>query len=388
MKASALFCMVIFASAFTAATTIPRPAWTVRVTEKYPFRAFGLPKHSRDQLAPVWKRQQGVAFVAENVLAVYQVTENQDLRVEHRDASSGAGRYILQAVFFDSRTGEELRTLRLVTAGSLYSQILPTHDGNFLVQTGALIRLYSPTFQETTSRAVPLHTDARGEALEISVVPPGKYIHIKHSWTNGPRGQWGTEQYLLNSDNLQKIEQAHPSDIAFWLLGNALFPELQGEEPGVFADDGHWLHLNFVPPDNDCIAFVIQGLPGRGPGGTGVGGNGCKDLTVFARDGRMLWDIHIKKERIANFVSNGNLVALALYHHRINPLDLDLSPQPVGISLLDLSKRAERCHIPTALSKTATALPHLFFDLSDSGSLALLRGDELSVYKLEHCGGR
>lgn len=360
--------LVIVVEAGTRDKPCDSPIWTVDLSARYQFRPFGLVKHPRNQPPLLWRTQQGIVFISPQTLAIYQVRELEDLPpIQPRDESRGGGKFVLQIVFLDSSTGEEVQTLRLTTSSAVQSRVYATHEGRFLVVTGGLLRLYSSSFQKIVSRSLPMSATTGNENWNISVIPPGRRIAaIAH----------GTLRYLLDSDSLETVANPRPSDVAWWAEGNAFFPELRGSGRGVFTAEGRWMEIDPVSKAGSCTWAVFENTSQQGSGW-----RDCKQFQVFSLKGQVIWDVQTRDE-ITSFTNNGRLLAAAIYRHRTNPFDLDLEPKPLRIEVYDLQEKRARCSILVAEPVLGDSNTR-FFDLSSSGSIALVQGSKLSFYPVD-----
>src|ERR1700722_4311117 len=232
-------CFTLLFLAISVASAIEHPCrgplWTVDMTAKYDFRPFGLVKHPRN-LPPLQSRlAQGVVFTSLETLAIFQVSELENLTpLKPRDASGGGGKYVLRIVFLDRSSGSQLHQLNLTTESTATSGVYPTHDGNFLVLTGQLLHLYSPAFQEIASRLGPIGQGGKRDDWHVSVMPSGRKIFAY-------AGLHIDMPFLLDADTLDTIPNPKPSDVALWGDGYRIFPELRGESMGIFSIEGQRL---------------------------------------------------------------------------------------------------------------------------------------------------
>src|SRR5713226_828851 len=58
-RAGLVVVLLLAVGARGAEKPCPQPLWTVDLSAKYHLRVFGLAKHPRNQLPPLWKTQQG-----------------------------------------------------------------------------------------------------------------------------------------------------------------------------------------------------------------------------------------------------------------------------------------------------------------------------------------
>lgn len=296
------------------------PLWTVDLAAKYHFTDFGLPKHARNRPVEGWKTHQGVVFTGPEMLAIFRVEESDQLPpLAPRDASGGSGRFILHVEFLDSRQGNEVRSFRLITSSSDYSDIYPTHDGRFLLLTGQVMRLYSSTFEELASRPLSLSHVALNEWWMVAVGASGRRIYAEHYEYFGRDKPSRSERLLLDADTLQAIATVDPDD-ASW--------------PGV-------VNLSHVWWKQFPRALVA------------------------------------KHEEVSSVQGNGSLLAAQTRRTRWNPLDLDLAPIPLRIVIYDLATKSERCSIPIGKAVSGWAL----YAVSPTGAVAVIQGNILSLHQ-------
>jgi hypothetical protein len=342
------------------------PIWTVDIASTFSFRPYGLVKHPRNQPPLAWRTQQAVVFTAPDTLAIYQVKESEGGHpLEPQDASGGGGRYVLEIVFLDRAKGKEIHRLRLTTGSTGQSAVYPTHDGRFLVVTGKMLRLFSPTFQEIASRPGPIGQSGQSQYWRVSVIPPGKrifaYVDI-------------TMPFLLDADTLDTIPSPKPSDVALWWEGSRLFKELRGDGPGAFSPEGNWLTLAVDPRASGRAYWVFLNISSQGSGGWD-----SKEIKLFSPSGQLIWDIQTRDD-IYGYVSNGSLLAAGIYHTRADPLDLGLAAKPRWVAIYDLERKSQRCAIPIA-GVVSGGWNARFYDLSSTGSVAIAQQNLLSLYE-------
>lgn len=321
-----------------------QPAWSVNLVAEYQFRPFGLARHARNQMPPSWTADQGALFLNPDILAVFQVLESHDLpALQPRDSSGGGGKFLFQAVIFDVGAGIKLRTLQLPTTSSGASRIYPTHDGRFLVRTGDALRLYSTEFEQIGFKLLPHSDPVSHETAVISVSRSGRQIFIDYN----PGGV----REIIDADTLEPLSvPQHPEAAA---------------QSGLRS-------FHFAAKDTSCPS-----------GGYSTAqysvGFGCKELKVFSPDGELFWDVPVNEEVVRASVGANTLAAL-IYHHRANPLDLDLAPEPSRIDLYDLPSKTAKCSIPYRHSEIRGMWPLMMFSQSSNGTIAVLQGNDLSVY--------
>lgn len=339
--------LILAAEACPAEKQCPQPLWTVDLATKYSFRPLPAFKHGWGPPPEMWDRQRGVVFISEEVLAVYQVLASNDVPpLGHRDPSGGGGRFVLLALFLDAKNGEEVRTLRLVTSGSDFSGVYPTHDGNFLVRTGRLLRLYSPAFQEIASRSIP-PSPAENMSWLVSVVASGRRVYVEFG------SGYGLQSHLWDADTLESIWDSPP--------GNTSDSGSQGSD--------------YSFEDISC-----PGESGRIPGQMFVYNNPkpCKKLKLLSADGHLFWEVPVR-DKVHSLLYNDRLLAVEIHRHRPDPFDLGIQSKPLRIALYDLATKSEKCS--TRIAVPVSGWRSMFYALSPTGALAVIQGTKLSLYQ-------
>jgi len=346
------------------------PLWTLDLTAKYGLRPFEAAKHPRNAPPLTWRTAQGVVFTSPKTLAIYQVVERENLpSLEPRDASGGGGNFALRVIFLDRATGAELNQLNLTTEGSAISGVYATHDGQFLVLTGEMLRVYSPKFQEIASRTGPVGQSGKPEAWNVLVIASGRRIFAY-------AGLHSDMPFLLDSDTLDTIPNPRPSDVALWKDGYRIFPELRGERTSLYSPEGQRLALDYKSKIDSCayVVFSVSGHQAEGPRW-----GGCQIMRVFSPQGQMVWDVPMRGEA-SGFVSSGAFLATAFYRFHSDPFDLGVKPTPLKITIYDVSSKSEKCSIPIT-EQVFGWRESRYFDISPEGSLAVAQRNQLTLYE-------
>ena len=343
--------LIAFLTALGGQRPCLQPLWEVDLASAYQFHDFGLMKHPRNHLPPMWTNQQGIEFVSPEVLAVYQVSEVNNLEpLRQKEDSGGSGRYVLHVSFLSVTKGNELKTIRLVTEGSGPSRVFPTHDGRYLIRTGETIRSFSAAFDESAAAHLPNSKTASNQWSDVSVSPLGRLIYIKYNASYSSQYVRGIA--VLDADSLDPKEDLASAEGA-------------GEKQRNFA---------FVAKDPSCYSALAKITPEISIG------YGCKDLRVFSNDGRLLWDIPMH-EQVVSVRASGALLLASIKRYRANPLDLDFGPEPLRLEVYDMLTKSEKCSIQARMKPSPGLWPSMSYALSTSGEVAVIQGSMLSLYK-------
>lgn len=357
MRRACLVLVLMFAVEATAAQKpCPQPVWTVDLAAKYGFRPFERFKGGWGHAGwpEGWKTQRGMAFISSEVLAVYQIVVSTELAPRgHRDESGGGGKYILQVVFFETKRGAEIRTLRLITSGSDLSAVYPTREGKFLVRTGLTLRLFSSDFEEVTSRTLPQLPP--GHVWGVRVSPSGSHL-LASTVVPSADTVWGVKhiELVLDANTLaETTHQAGPSEVL-----------------GAGSSGSGRTKLDRPPPTTERVTEQL------------IAQYDNKQLQLFLLDGRLFWDVPMRNE-VWSVVGQGLLLAAEIHRHRPDPFDLGIQSKPLRIALYDLATKSEVCSIrtPEAVSSMEFGGRSRFYDLSPAGTLAVIQGTTLSFYR-------
>ena len=346
----------------------PAPLWKIDLS-KYHLDAIVRSKQSKNLWASQWQTQRGIVFTSPDTLLVYYVHQSSETsRLSTRDESGGAGKFILRAIFLDTRNGNSVREMTWRTSASDYSQVYATHNGRFLVRTGRMLRLYSPDFQEIISRQLSSQSENQTDTWLVSLVPPGKLIFIRHQWSNGVRGPSGEEKDLVDTDTLSSIRNPSSSDVALWPEADLAVPELTGHPvPSLTFEEQVRQSKHF----HDCVAKAFVGVPQRQ-----VDYRACNQLELLTADGRRYWYLKFPNEVPLREI-NGNTLVINLIHFRADPFDLGRDPKPLQIAVYDLAEKVERCTIDlTKMHSTET----YDFAVSSNAQVAVRVDNQLNLF--------
>jgi hypothetical protein len=298
--------------------------WTVNLSSEYDVRSFGVPPHPSDRLSDRWKTQQGLVFVSNNILAVYQVVENVDAqtKLSPRDMSGGGGRYSLKIIFFlVDQNGKRLRDITLVTEGDSFSEVFSSGDGTFVTRTGNLLRLFSDNFEELKSFLLPNTHQTMHEGWLLASNPSNGFLVAKHEQDSGFGGMYKYDLFKIDLETLRLDT----------LDGGDLSVDRFVEHPSEL-----WIHQ------------LPSSLLGKGEG-------------------------------FFSAVGNQNYIAGEVRRFRYGPFGTGFEGKPARIVIYDLVKmaqtRAER------LTEMVSFWPRTrLYAVSPQGALALIQKNQLSVW--------
>jgi hypothetical protein len=217
-----------------------QPLWTANLAQEYGFQKFDR------EINKNWLAHQGLAFLSPELIAVYQLNQKPErVRLSPRDESGGAGNFYLQVEILDIHDGHEVARLRLPACG-MFSSVMPARDGNFIVRTGEMLRLYSPSFKQMASHRLPLEK-GESELWETNVSASGDVVVAVRRQMYPDLALTGKPTYVqvLDSTTLQLKNAFTAPHSAGWLtsVGDRHILSLApagGWKWGLMDFEGHW----------------------------------------------------------------------------------------------------------------------------------------------------
>jgi hypothetical protein len=331
-----------------------QPEWTVDLAKTYGFRSFGM-EHLKDAPHPQgWIQSRGVTFLSPDLIAIYQVLPSgAPPSLADRNLNTSKGSFVLQIEVLASSDGKPVKSLSLPTSSgvdqisskwewtSLFSSVLPTHDGRFLVRTKGLLHVFSRDFMEIASRPLPQSGIGSHDSWEFSISPDGGKLYAEHHENTGYDDNQPFKMTcdLMDADTLQVIRNWDCSE------GHSRCP--WGPE---YKTEG--------------------GDSGKGPNKIVVmPGQGHPSVTITLPG----------KDRSASAQLSNSLLAVQIHHYGPDPFDLGGCSKPVRLAIYDLALRSEKCSIP--IGKEAGHCGSGFlYSVSSSGDVAVIQGTQLSFY--------
>ncbi|MGC2697274.1 MAG: hypothetical protein WA738_15930 [Candidatus Angelobacter sp.] len=359
------------------------PKWKIDLNDKFGFQAFDRPVTFR------WSLHQNVVFLSPDKLLVYQVNRSRTpAQLSPRDASGGGGNFILDARILSTQDGREIRDLRLTTNADS-SEILPTRQGRFIVRTGDILYLYSATFEQMASKALPLNRRVREENWQMGVSPSGAEIILVHNQVfkrdaispTSAVEKATADIEVLNEETLQVMKKfSVPWFIASWSAGEHLLvsskpsPVAESSTFGLLDFDGNWSPLLFAwySPMQPC-AYLARAIDARL-----FVTYGCGDLYVFPQNGQKIFSLKsAAKEFVGSVKSSENNLAVQVERHLTlvdNRGNVPIAmTKPLRIDVYDIKTHKAILSVPMHGSRVHYALA--------APTLAVVEGTSLSLYQ-------
>jgi hypothetical protein len=339
-------------------------------------------------------KQQGLVFLTPDRLLIYQVNPaSTRVKLAPRGSSGGAGNFVLILKVLNAQDGNVLQSLELTTSGEV-SRVLPTHSGGFVVQAGAAVYAYSPSFDQTAVKSLPAEKRAPYEHWQMQVSPSGEKLVLVHEQVFIPAelladntvihdGRAEVEIQILDSASLQprgSFTLAHT--LAFWTPGeNFLFssnPEHSYSDGklGMMDFNGSWSAIRSDLPKEQH--FCRYGM-------TAIDAHravffGCDSFSVFSSSGKALFSITGPGCYFSSAVAGGPYLALQCDNYtaeRLTQRSLMVSPPRADrIEVYDVDHQAHRLSVRAHAERVCYAL-------SNQGELAVIDGARLRVFKVE-----
>jgi hypothetical protein len=362
------------------------PRWQTKLTSA------GLSSFERGP-GSLWTIQQGILFLTPERILLYQVNRTaEQAKLAPRGSSGGAGNFFLNIRVFNVQDGRMVRSLDLPTTAGI-STVLRTHDGAFLVRLGEALYRYSPDFQQTASKALPIERTAPWEDWQIQVSPSGERAILLHEKVfSRPElladdtvlhdGTAKVEVQVLDADTLETQKTfSLEHTLAFWAAaGDALFSSNPAHsygdgQVGKLDFDGVWTAVNreFPKDSNSCrrgLAAIDQDR---------LLAFGCGDFTVLAANGKTLFSVKDLESEFKSGAAGGSKLVVRrdrFFVERSGSAGGVLITRPYSLDVYDLENYKHRMSVPVHSDQVAYAV-------SVRGELAVVEGDTLRVFATE-----
>lgn len=361
------------------------PKWTIDLKDKFGFDAFDRAITFR------WTLQQDVIFLSPDKLLVYQVNRSSKLaELGPRDPSGGGGNFVLDARILSTQDGHEIKALRLTTSADA-SEVMPTHDGRFLVRTGDILYLYSANFEQLASQQLPLIKKVREESWQVGVSPAGDEVILVHNqiFKRDPISPTSAVQQaradieILNEQTLQVMRKfSLPWYISSWSAGEHMLvssrpsPVSDASTFGLLDFDGNWSPLLFAwySPMQPC-AYRARAIDARL-----FVTYGCGDLYVFPQNGQQVFSFKSHgKESVGSVKGSGGNLAIQQERHFTkidNAANIAIPlTQPLRIDVYDIKTHKAMFSAPLHRGRA-------YYALAPHGALAVVDGPSLAFYQV------
>jgi hypothetical protein len=355
-------------------------------------KAAGLSSFERGP-GSLWTIQQGILFLTPERILLYQVNRTaEQAKLAPRGSSGGSGNFFLNIRVLNAQDGRVVHSLDLPTTAGI-SSVFRTHDGAFLVRSGTTLHRYSPDFQETASKNLPIERTAPWEDWQVRVSTSGERAVLLHEQVfSRPElladdtvlhdGKANVEVQVLDADTLETLKTfSLEHTLAFWApAGDALFSSnpthSYGDgQVGRLDLNGAWVPVNreFPKDSNSCrrgLAAIDQER---------LIAFGCGDFTVLATNGKALFSVKDLGSEFKSAAAGGEELVVRrdrFFVERRGSGGGVLIARPHSLDVYDLENYKHRMSIPVQSDQVAYAV-------SGRGELAVVEGDTLRVFAAE-----
>jgi hypothetical protein len=277
------------------------------------------------------------------------------------------------------------------TAG--ISSVLRTHHGAFLVRSGTALYRYSPDFQQTASKNLPIERTAPWEDWQIQVSPSGERAVLLHEKVfSRPElladdtvlhdGRAQVEVQVVNADTLatQKTFSLEHT-LSFWApAGDVLFSSNPAHsygdgQVGRLDLNGAWAAVNReLPKDSNSCRRGLAAIDQER-----LIAFGCGDFTLLATSGKALFSVKDLESEFKSAAAGGSQLVVRrdrFFLERGGSGGGVLITRPDRLDVYDLANYKHRMSIPAHSDRIAYAV-------SERGDLAVVEGDTLRLFVTE-----
>ena len=388
MKKTRILAIALLIAGFSLRGAGQSPGWELQ------FESMGLARFDRDPVMQ-WIDQQGVVFLTAERLLVYQVGRTSgQAKLGPRDASGGAGNFLLNIKVLSCTDGRLIKSLQLVTNAAI-SQVLATREGQFVVRSGYKITLYSANFEPLASRELKLEKETDSEDWQVRTTPSGRQIVLLHEQVfSAPEiladgsvlhdGKAKVDVEILDGATLEPQKSfglAHT--MPFWspsdgfLVSSNPAHSYSDQQVGLLDFEGKWspIRADFKLRKSSC------GYSANALARELIVVHGCETFTVLSIRGERVFSKNDGRFVFAAAKANGRYLALQCDHYRTG-LSLpshssDLTTDVDRIQVYDVEQHKR-------VLSYRLQRPGIYYAISSNGDLAVADGPTLSLARAEN----
>lgn len=335
--------------------------WTANLTEDFGFERFDR------EINKNWLPYQGVVFLSPERIAVYQLNRKPErIKLSPRNDSGGAGNFYLQVEILDVGDGHEIGRLELPASG-LYSGVMAAHNGNFIVRSGDLLRLYSPALQQIASRRLVLQK-GESQAWEVTVSDSGETLLAVRRQMYVDRLSVEKPSYIeiMNAGTLQTKSSFQVPTPVGWLT-------TVGERHMLSLAPSHGWQWNLM----DLEGHLDQALSGFSRIGLlahdYIAAYGGQRLVVMASPEKVIWKREEPRQIFQSLAHADDFIAVEVLNRPPTYQNgRPLLPNIVQIDSYDLKTQ-------TKIESVERRSSGLYFDISRRGDLGIISENRLEV---------
>jgi hypothetical protein len=268
-----------------------------------------------------------------------------------------------------------LKTLDVQT-NAYVAEVLPTHDGQFLIHAGEALYLYSASFEQLHLRRLPFAKLARDESWDVGVSPAGTNVFLAHHQIFGRKEGSRTDVEVLDADTLEHLVDVPMHHLNDFSAGDGfLLTQSARGEPAIYSG---WGIVDLQGQRTQIAADVAGNCPPflRALAHQLVADVGCSMLSVKSLSDREVFSKTLKgRDTFVSVANSGQFLAAEVGREKLTAwLDSDNPWKPLRIELYDLSKAVEMRSVEVKRNEVQ-------FAVSARGDLAVVEGDILTVHK-------
>ncbi len=346
-----------------------QPLWTANLAKQYGFQRFDR------EINKNWLAYQGLVFLSPERIAIYQLNRKTErVSLSSRDASGGGGNFYLQVEVLDIRDGHEIAQLRLPACG-MFSSVMPARDGNFIVRTGEMLSLYSPSLQKMASHRLPLE-QGESEAWETNVAPSGEVVVAVRRQMYPDFAFPGKSTYveILDAATLQLKNAFNPQYSAGWLMstgdGHILsYAPAAGWHWTLMDFEGHWKRFDLSTSPLARFRYRKFGLLAHDY----LAVYGEDQLVVMSDPTQAVFTLVEPHQFFHSLVASGRFLAVEVANHPPSYKNGQVRlPNSVQVATYDLKTQSK-------LLSVDVPSKGLYFAVSAQGDLGIIHGDQLQI---------
>jgi hypothetical protein len=232
------------------------PLWTADLGE-YSYGSRPNPRYIGGKAYVAGKRTDiGVIFGSRDEVICYFVTSNAG-HLQKRDSGAASDPFQLQIVSFLAKTGA-VKHRKTLPAHFGYSSVFANKEGNLIVLTGNLLRLYAADFSRVSAERT-LPSSEKYDEWTLRMSPSGTTLLLDHY------SPAGSEAEILNAQSLSTLVSVR---------GTLLYPTFAISDKSV------------IRPDSESKNILIRTFDG--PWSSVPAALSCVSNPVFLDDERLL----------------------------------------------------------------------------------------------------
>lgn len=316
----------------------------------------------------------GLLFSSADTILIYYLTKSRPSNLEKRSELNSSDPFSLVLVAFNAGSGA-FEYKEHLPGRSGQASVLINADGQFLIRTGTIIRLYNDRFKLIKEKILATSIDGDHDHWSVQASPSGKALLVDHYSPNRSTDD------VLDSSTLESV-RAWTNDPLFPIFSvsdkEVVKPDSSGRGIWIRSFDGPWYKVSVGKCSSNPIAL-----------GNGEILNACGDqLTLFTSGAEILMEMSIEKnqhfENVVSATPNGRFIAVSAMATKGGFLDYTTVKRG-STAILVYDTALQRCIQRIRLDK----LPKWDYHIAlapDGSRLAVMIDELLQVYSVQTNG--